>query len=62
MNFQYSGLFGFLVLIAGIYAILNIVQSRATNGSKAVWIAVVLFLPLLGFIIWWLAGPKNGEA
>lgn len=54
---EVTGLFGFLILIADIWAILKIVQSSAGNGKKAVWIAIVLVLPILGLIIWYLAGP-----
>jgi succinate dehydrogenase/fumarate reductase cytochrome b subunit len=57
---EVSGLFGILVLIADVWAILNIFQSSATTGSKALWIALVLVLPLLGVIIWYFAGPREG--
>jgi len=53
------GFFGFLVLAFDIYAILKIVESRASTFKKLVWILVILFLPVLGLIIWWLAGPKG---
>lgn len=51
------GFFGLLVLIADIYAILKIAQSSAGDGKKALWIAIVILLPLLGVIIWYLMGP-----
>ncbi|MDX1698325.1 MAG: PLDc N-terminal domain-containing protein, partial [Thiohalobacterales bacterium] len=54
-----SGLFGILVLIADIWAILNIFQSPADNLKKALWIALVVLLPLLGVIIWFFAGPRS---
>ena len=53
-----QGLIGFLVLVADIWAILQIAKSSASNGTKAVWIAIVLVLPVVGLIAWWLAGPK----
>jgi len=52
-------LFGLLILIADIWAIMNTVQSRATTGSKVLWTAIVLVFPVLGFIVWLLFGPKN---
>jgi len=55
-----TGLFGLLVLAADIWAILNIIQSGATTGSKALWILLVLVLPFLGVIIWYFAGPREG--
>ena len=54
------GIFGILVLLADIWAILNIFQSSATTGTKALWILLVLVLPLLGVIIWYFAGPREG--
>jgi hypothetical protein len=54
---EVTGIFGLLVLFGDIYAILKIAQSSATNGSKALWILVVLVLPMLGLILWFLLGP-----
>ncbi len=59
MSIQVGGFFGFLILVADIWAILNIVQARGSNMSKLLWILLVLFLPLIGFIIWLLAGPRG---
>jgi hypothetical protein len=54
-------LIGLLILIADIWAIINIVQSKVSTGAKALWIVLVLVLPLLGLIIWYFAGPKSGS-
>jgi hypothetical protein len=56
---EVTGIFGLLVLFGDIYAILKIAQSSATNGSKALWILVVLVLPMLGLILWFLLGPRG---
>ena len=50
---------GVLILLADIYAILKIAQSSATVGLKALWILVVVLLPVLGLIIWFLFGPQD---
>ena len=55
---QKTGIIGILVLIADIYAILKIAESSASTGKKALWIAMVLLMPVLGVIIWYLIGPK----
>jgi len=52
-----GGLLGFLVLVADVWAILQIAQSSASNGKKALWIAIVVVLPLVGLILWYLMGP-----
>ena len=55
---EVGGILGVLVLLADVWAILNIFQSAASTGSKALWIVLVLVLPLLGVIIWYFAGPR----
>jgi hypothetical protein len=55
----FEGLFAVLILVADVWAILNIFQSSESTGSKALWIALVLLLPVLGFVIWYFAGPKT---
>lgn len=62
MNFEYNGLLGLLVLAGDIWAILNIFQSSASNEKKLIWILVVLLLPLLGLILWFFLGPRNGRS
>jgi hypothetical protein len=59
---QYQGIFGILVLIADVWALVNIFQSSADTGAKVVWTVVVILLPLLGFILWYFFGPKTGRA
>ncbi len=59
---QYQGLGGLIVLIADVWAIINIFQSSAGTGQKVVWIVIVLLLPVLGFILWYFLGPKTGRA
>ncbi len=53
------GFFGLLVLIANIYAIASIFSSTASTGTKVVWILLVLVLPVIGFVIWFFAGPRG---
>ena len=56
-----NGLWGLIVLVADVWAIVNICQSRATTGSKVLWTVLVILLPVLGFIIWLVAGPKTAK-
>ena len=56
---EVGGILGVIVLILDIYAILKIAQSSASIGAKTLWIAAVILLPVLGFIVWWLFGPKG---
>jgi hypothetical protein len=61
MYYSHS-LWGLLVLIADIWAIINIVQSAADTGRKVLWTVLVVILPVLGFILWYFLGPKTGRA
>jgi hypothetical protein len=59
---EYRGLWGLLVLIADVWAIVNIVQSSADTGKKVLWVVLVVVLPVLGFLLWLLLGPRIGKA
>lgn len=54
-----EGIFGLIHLIVVIWAVLSIIKSGASTGSKILWGLLVLVLPLIGLIIWFLAGPKG---
>ncbi len=53
------GILGFLILLGDIYAVLKIIQSSSSDGRKALWIAIVIVLPALGLLLWYLMGPKS---
>lgn len=59
MNYNVNSLWGLIVLVADIWAIVNIFSSSATTGRKVLWTVLVLILPVLGFIIWFFAGPRK---
>jgi hypothetical protein len=61
MSVGYNGLWGLLVLAGDIWAVINIVQSSASNEKKLIWILVVVLLPLLGLILWFFLGPRGGR-
>jgi hypothetical protein len=58
MGFEYGGILGLIIIALDIWAILRVVQSGVSTGAKAIWIVVILVLPVIGLIIWLLAGPK----
>lgn len=55
---MFEGILGIIHLIVAIWAILSIWKSGASGGAKLLWTLLVLVLPLIGLIIWYLAGPK----
>lgn len=59
---QYGGLWGLLVLIADIWAIVNIVQSSVKTEVKILWVVIVALLPVIGVVLWYFIGPKTGRS
>ena len=48
-----------IVLILDIIAIVKVVQSGVDTGTKVLWIVIILLLPLLGMLLYFLIGPKG---
>lgn len=59
MGIEVGGVLGLLILIANVWAIVNIVSASASMGSKVLWIVLVLLLPVLGLLVWFFAGPRG---
>ena len=62
MDFRYGGILGVLILAGDIWAIINILQSTASNEKKLIWILAVVLLPVLGLILWFFLGPRDRKA
>jgi hypothetical protein len=62
MDIQITGIGGFILLVLNVWAFVSIIGSNNSTGSKVLWCLLVLLLPLLGFIIWLLAGPRSASA
>jgi succinate dehydrogenase/fumarate reductase cytochrome b subunit len=60
-NLGFHSLWGVLILIGDIWAIINIFQSSASSEKKLLWIVAVVLLPVLGLILWFFLGPRNGR-
>ncbi|MBT9384661.1 PLDc N-terminal domain-containing protein [Pseudooceanicola sp. CBS1P-1] len=56
------GILGLIILIADIYAIYNVAVSGTSAGAKILWVLLILILPVIGFILWLVAGPRGGSA
>jgi succinate dehydrogenase/fumarate reductase cytochrome b subunit len=59
MGLEVTGLGGLILLILDVWAIIKTVQSGASTGGKVLWVVVILLLPLVGLILWFLFGPKG---
>lgn len=58
---EYGGVIGLIILALDIWAIINVIQSSASTGSKILWVLLILILPVIGLIIWFFAGPRGGR-
>ena len=53
-----NGLLGLAILVLDVWCILQVVQMNTTNGTKVLWVVVILVLPVLGPLLWYLLGRK----
>lgn len=53
-----TGFGGLIILALALWAIISTVNSGASTGRKVLWCLIVFFLPLLGFILWLIFGPR----
>jgi succinate dehydrogenase/fumarate reductase cytochrome b subunit len=52
-------LLGLVLLVLDILAIVNLVNSKAATDKKILWTALIILLPLLGLILWYLIGREK---
>jgi hypothetical protein len=56
---SFGGLLGLIILALDIWAILNVLKSSIDTGMKILWVLLIVLLPVLGLIIWAVAGPRS---
>lgn len=59
MGIEIGGFLGLIILVADVWAIVKTLGSSASTGGKVFWIVLILILPVLGLIIWLVAGPRQ---
>ncbi|MBJ9975686.1 PLDc N-terminal domain-containing protein [Pseudomonas sp. S75] len=59
MGSTFNGLVGLIILALDIWAILHVLKSTSEVGIKILWILLILLLPVLGLIIWAIAGSRG---
>ncbi|MGE8349020.1 MAG: PLDc N-terminal domain-containing protein [Pseudomonas protegens] len=59
MGSTFNGLVGLIILALDIWAIINVLKSGTETGMKIIWVLLIIFLPVLGLIIWAIAGPRG---
>lgn len=53
------GIASLIVLILDIIAIIDILKSSLDTGTKALWIILILVLPVIGMVLYFLIGKKK---
>mgnify|MGYP001128180601 CR=1 FL=1 len=51
-----------VILAADLWAIVSILGSGEASGNKVAWVVVILLLPVLGLLLWLVAGPSPRRA
>lgn len=54
-----SGIFALIILVLDILAVLDCIKTQQDSTKKILWIALIVFLPLLGLILYYLVGKKQ---
>ena len=55
---SYSGHFFFVVAVLPIIALINLLPNKTIeNVTKLVWVIVIVFVPVIGSILFFLIGP-----
>jgi hypothetical protein len=52
-------IWGFIVLVLDIIAIVDVLKSPMDTGKKALWIILVLILPVVGMVLYFVIGKKK---
>lgn len=53
------GLLGLVVLVLDIIAILDVFKSSMDTTKKALWIVLILVLPVIGMVVYFLIGQRK---
>ncbi len=46
-----------LILVLDVIALVSLLKSGADTGTKILWALLIIFLPVLGMILYFLMGP-----
>ena len=53
--------FGAVVLILDIIALVKLLQSGASSGDKILWVLLIVLLPVIGMVLYFLIGPGRSK-
>ena len=53
------GIVALIVLVLDIIAIVDILKSSTDTGNKTLWVILILVLPVIGMVLYFLIGKKK---
>lgn len=53
-----NGILGIVILVLDVLAILDLFKSAKPTGQKVLWTVLILILPIIGLILYYLLGRK----
>ncbi|MFV0293591.1 MAG: PLD nuclease N-terminal domain-containing protein [Paracoccus sp. (in: a-proteobacteria)] len=56
---MFTGLISLIIFALNVWAIAQVINSGAEQKHKIIWVIVIAFLPVVGLIAWYFAGPKS---
>jgi hypothetical protein len=54
--FYYGGIFGLIILVLDILAIWDCLNKSSAIEKKILWIVLIIILPIIGLILYYLLG------
>ncbi|MBT8098400.1 MAG: PLD nuclease N-terminal domain-containing protein [Gammaproteobacteria bacterium] len=62
MGLEVSGLLGLIILAFDIWALIHVIGSNSSVAAKVGWSLLILFLPVVGLLLWAFLGPRQTQA
>jgi hypothetical protein len=61
MDIEVGGFLGLIIFAFDIWAIVHVIGSRTNTAAQVVWIVGILLLPVVGFLLWLIFGPRTSK-
>ncbi len=54
-----GGIIGLIIFVLDIIAIVDCLKSTLDTGKKVLWVILILILPVVGLVLYYLVGKKK---
>ncbi|MFV0455887.1 MAG: PLDc N-terminal domain-containing protein [Pseudomonas sp.] len=61
MTDVFGGIFGLIILVLDVLAIVQVWRTRTEIGRKTTWSLVIALLPVVGLVMWFVAMSRIGK-